>query len=266
MNRTHRITTALACMAALGLAQVSSAQAVSGFDADLEGWKAVGFDFNVVIGLPPTLTIAKTDNSADLVWDAGNTIPGFDGNPGGFARFVDQITDPASFLEAPASFTTGLSGLAGETIKYDHRIFNDGTNPTSVGPYVTVLLSGNPSDLNAYVSIQPGPSLPAADTGWVTISTIIDAANFVPITDVDLGLFDPGLAGQKASTYGLNTPKTFAQVLADDPTLLISFEMVDNNSAQQTESDGVDNVVITPEPTSLALLGLGGLLLGRRRR
>ena len=270
MKRLNRITPALACAALFAAAPSGATPIVSGFDAGLEGWKAVGFDFDVNIALPPSLNITKTDNSADLAWDSGGDFdPAFDGNPGGFARFEDEITNPGSFLEAPAQFTGDLSSYAGQTIKYDHRIFNEGANATSVGPYVIMLISGDLNDLNAYVSVQPGPMLGDADTDWVTVSQTLDAANFTAVADVDLGIFDPAGSGITLSDIPLanfSTDKTFEEVLADVSSLIISFEMVDNNSTQVSETNGVDNVMLVPEPTSLALLGLGGLLVARRRR
>lgn len=261
-----RILPVLACGAALFTA--GSAMAVSStFDAGLEGWKAVGFDFDVTLGIPVVVDITKTDNSADLAWDDG-TGP-FSGNPGGFARFLDVIEEPASFLEAPAGFAGDLTGFAGGTLSYDHRIFNEGAEATSVGPYVLALISGDVNDRNAFISVQPGPALGDADTDWVTVSTTLDASNFQSIVDVDLGLFDASAAGLTASGFGVaNGGMTFEQVLADVTSLIISFEMVDNNSSQVSESDGVDNVnlVAVPEPTSLALIVLGGLLMARRRR
>jgi hypothetical protein len=241
---------------------------VSTFDAGLDGWKAVGFEFDFVIFPPAINSVTKTDNSADLVWDAGgDSNPAFDGNPGGFARFLDVIEDPGSFLEGPSSLTGDLSGMAGQTIRYDHRIFNEGAEATSVSPYLIMLISGDPGDLNAFIYTQTGPNLGDADTGWVPVETTLDAGNFQSIVDVDLGLFDPAGSGLTAGGLGIsNGGMTFEQVLADVSSVIISFEMVDNNSAQVSEANGVDNAGIVPEPTSLALLGLGGLLVLRRRR
>lgn len=267
MTRMHRLTALLVGGAVLAGAQQVSAQAIkSTFDTDLEGWKAIGFDFDVAIALPPTVNITKTDNAADAEW--ADTTP-FPGNPGGYALFTDEITEPGSFLEAPAKFTGDLSGYAGQTISYDHRLFNQGLEATSVGPYVIVLVSGDPNDLNAYVYIEPGPALGAPDTDWVTISTTLDASNFQPIVDIDLGNLDPDFAGITPSTIpfsNFTTDMSFEEVLADVTGMYVSFELVDNNSTQISESAGVDNVIITPEPGSLALLAFGGLLAARRRR
>lgn len=267
MMAMNKILGALTCGVALGVAGQASA-VVSTFDSGLDGWKAVGFDIDFSF-LPPAInSITKTDNSADLVWDSGGDLnPLFDGNPGGFARFPDVITDPASFLEGPASLTGDLSSMAGQTIRYDHRIFNEGSEATSVGPYVIMLISGDPSDLNAFIYTQAGPGLGASDTGWVPVSTTLDAGNFQSIVDVDLGLFDPAGSGFTAGGLGIsNGGKTFAQVLADVSSVIISFEMVDNNSTQISEQVGVDNAGIVPEPSTLALIGLGGLMIARRRR
>ena len=264
MKKMNSVLVAMACSAAVMTA--GSASAISStFDTDLEGWTAVGFNFDVGFGFPPPLTVTKEANPQDLAWDAG--LGAFSGNPGGFARFLDVKSNPASFLESPAGFTGDLTGFAGQTFSYEHRLFSEGTPVSSIGPYVIVLTAGDVNDLNSFVYIQPGPNPGEADTGWVTVSTTLNSANFQSIVDVDLGIFDADADGLTASGFGIsNGGMTFEQVLADVESIFISFELVDNDGTQNTESAGVDNVNLVPEPSSLALLGLGGLLAVRRRR
>ncbi len=263
MLKKHHVMAALAAGSTIVLANSASA-VTSTFDSDLEGWTAVGIDVDFGNLLSP---LSFTDNSADAVHDAGAGV--FTGNAGGFARFTDAVEDPGSFLRAPGSFTGDLSSFAGGTFSYDHRLRENGLNATSVQDYVIAFISGGLNTFEAYVAVISGPTLADADTGWVNVSVVLDESNFTPVDDLDLGIFDPSLAGSTASglSFGvIDTSSSFEQVLGNVTDVLISFELVDNNSTQNSESGGVDNVTLVPEPSSLALLGLGGLIAVRRRR
>ncbi|MGB0766973.1 MAG: PEP-CTERM sorting domain-containing protein [Phycisphaeraceae bacterium] len=247
---------------------------VSTFDSGLENWNALGFQFNddnplaILAGDIVTLT----NNSADVIHDTGGDLdPAFDGNPGGFVRFIDNIEEPASFLRAPDAFTGDLSGFLGGTLSYDHRLFNEGVNPTSVSDYLLIIISGNPDDLNAYAASRPGPELGDADTDWVNVSFDLNASDFTAISQIDLELLDESLAGDTVESLTGGTFATslsFEQVMSNVSQLVISFELVDNNSSQVSESAGVDNVRLAPvpEPSSIALVAMGALAIAQRRR
>lgn len=273
--RVRRLTAVLlagftACTA--GAAGSAQAQLVSStFDSGLEGWTAVGFDIDASLGaLLAGTVLSQTDNSLDMVYDAGgDLVPAFTGNGGGFARFTDVITDPGSFASAPAAFLGDLSGFLGGTFSFDHRLFNEGSNVTSIQPYVIAFISGDPNDLNAYGAVFPAPA--GSDTGWVTLSTLLDAASLQPLSDINLGAFDPDFADDTiASLSGglLTTTATLDTVMANVTQILVSFELVDNNSTQVSEAGGIDNVTLraVPEPVTAACFGLAAAGLLRRRR
>lgn len=252
------------------------APVVSSFDSDLEGWTAVGFNVDTSIGaLLSGNVLSQTDNSLDMVYDSGGDFnAGFVGNPGGFARFTDVIEDPASFASAPGGYLGDLSGFAGGAFSYDHRLFAQGPNAASVGPYVILFISGDPNDLAAYGAVLPGPSLGDADTGWINVSANLTdggPGGLVPVSQIDLGVFDPSLAGDTAESLSgglLSTTASFNDVMSNVTQVLVSFEIVDNDSNQNEEFGGIDNVQLRgiPEPGTAALLGLAGLALVRRRR
>ena len=257
-------------------ATAQQAPVIAGFDQDLEGFTAVGFEANFdFFSLLSGNVLTQTDNSADLTFDAGgDTDPAFTGNPGGFARFTDVLEDPASFLAASGAFTGDLTGFLGGSFSFDHRLFNEGDNASSIAPYAVLFVSGDVNDLNAYGALIPGPQLGDSDTGFVNVSVDLlegGPSGLTAVTDLDLGVFTPALAGSTASGLSqglLSTALTLGEVFADVTDVFIAFELVDNNSTQLTESAGIDNVVLAPvpEPTTLAVAGLGACaLLGRRR-
>lgn len=262
---TRRSCGFVVAVLAAPLAWAGSPTVSSTFDTDLEGWTPVGLDIGFTV-IPPSFSISPVANTPDMVFDAGGGA--FDGNPGGFARFTDVIEEPSSFASAPAEYLGDLSGYIGGTFSFDHRLFDEGSDAESVAPYAIVFISGDPNDLNAYGAIMSGPMLGDADTGWVTVSADINETDFVAVSTLDLGLFDPSLDGITSGTFGFNTSMSFNDVMSNVTMVLLSFELVDNNSAQVSEAGGIDNVTLAavPEPTSIVLLGLAGVLLVRRRR
>ena len=244
----------------------------STFDSDLEGWTAVGFLIDDSIGAVLGGTVlTQTDNSLDMVHDAGgDSDPVFVGTGGGFARLTDAITNPGSFASAPPSFLGDLSSYLGGTFSFDHRLFNEGAGATAVNPYAIAFISGDPNNLNAYGAVFSSPGLGAADTGWVTLSTALNATELQKLSDLDLGVFDPARSGQTINTLSgglLQTTATLDEVLGNVTQILVSFELVDNNSTQVSEAGGIDNPTLraVPEPASLAFFGLGAALTARRR-
>lgn len=256
------------------VAWAGSPTVTSTFDFNLDGWEAVGFNIDDSIGaILGGTVLSQQVNAADMVHDDGGMFnAAFDGNPGGFARFTDAVTDPASFASAPGAFLGDLSGYTGGTFSFDHRLFSEGTNDDGIGPYAVIFISGDPNDLAAYGAVLPGPA--AADTGWVNISVNLTdggPGGLIPVSDIDLGAFDPEFAGDTADLLSgglLTTTASFDDVMSNVTQVLVSFELVDNNGTQQTEAGGIDNVRLeaVPEPGSVALLGLAGLVLLRRRR
>lgn len=262
-----------AALLAAPAAMAGAPTVTSTFDAGLEGWEPVGFVIDDSIGAILGGTVLTPQiNVGDMVHDSGGDLnAAFDGNPGGFARFTDVVTDPASFASAPGAFLGDLTGYTGGTFSFDHRLFTEGTNTDGIGPYAIIFISGNPNDLAAYGAVFPGPA--AADTGWVNVSVNLTdggPGGLIPVSQIDLGAFDPDFAGDTAESLSgglLSTTATFDDVMSNVTQVLVSFELVDNNGTQVSEAGGIDNVTLqVPEPTSVVLLGIAGALLVRRRR
>jgi hypothetical protein len=198
----------------------SSAQptVTSDFNAGLDGWSAVGFQ--VAFGFPPTVT--RVANPTDMVHSATG------GNPGGYARLTDAVSDPGSFASAPSKFLGNLLPYKNVgRVSFDHRLFATGTPASGIESYAAFMISGPPNNLNFLYWESPGPSGP---TGWVHFDVPIDQATW---------------------TRSPFATMSFDQILSNVTEILLPFELVDNDGTQNQEHGGLDNVALA----ALALPG-----------
>jgi len=254
----------------IGLLALSPMQAsAAGFDTGLEGWEAWGFDIDYTLGLPPVLnSITYVDNTnappvSDIEWLSTG------GNPGGYASLTDAVETPASFARAPTSFIQNggnLTPFLGGTFSFDHKLFATGTTSEPIAPYSVMMVSGDPTLLNAVVWTSTGPG---GATDWVHHDAILNSGNFSLLENTDLGVFDPDLAGLTLGAFGFHGTMTFEQILASVSDIFVGFELVNNEGLQNQEHAGLDNIqlVALPEPASILLLLMGGaMFLARRKR
>jgi len=153
-----------------------------------------------------------------------------EGNPGGYARFEDATTED-TFLIAPAKYLGDWSALDGvEQLSYDHNVIWITGSAFSRSPH-TVTISGPGGQ-----ATWTGPFAPR-DPGWNTFTAPMAESEWT----VDSGAWNA--------------------LLADVTSLSIRFEQFSN-----LDISGMDNIILTPEPATLSLLALGGLVMIRRRR
>lgn len=89
---------------------------------------------------------------------------------------------------------------------------------------------------------------PVVSDEWVTLS-------------FDLSFFNP-----LVTIEGAPTPEAFNEIMAAIGNLQVSVDRPDGLDTPLVVDFDLDNVAITPAPSALALLGLGGLATARRRR
>lgn len=154
------------------------------------------------------------------------------GVPGGYMRMIEPATGGVDRFAAPAKFLGDQSAMYGGTLSYDIRI-----SPAENLANPDIRLLGNSLTLEYYFVSAP--------TGTFS--------NFSATLDENSGWV---IAGGGTPTQG-----QFQSVLANLTALQIS---ADWSTVSDTTS--LDNVVLVPEPSTTALLGLGLLGLLRRRR
>jgi len=190
---------------------------------------------------------SSTFDTGDEGWRLVSTL-GYDGpvvwtdtggNPGGFIYGQDPDTGAFGF-GAPSKFLGDVSDAYGQALDFDVAAYQQPDTATN-----WVGIRGAGYELICYYNV---PATPYPD--WYARSVVMDENS---------GWVDVG-TGQPA------TQAAMLATLADLEGLVILAEFVDG---LETDISGLDNVILMPEPTSLALFALGGLLpmrSGRRRR
>ena len=213
----------------LGCAGTAAATpiAISTFDTGDEGW-TVGHFFSTFSEPPPP------------------TFVGSGGNPGGFIRTDDRF-DWTSF-HAPAEFLGNKLGAYGASLSFDERVASSDLN--AVYPMVVI------SNTGYALELQFRTSAPASgSTGpWTHFLIPLVASAGWEICDAGCQA-GSGLAGLAA------TEEQLQAVLSD---LLFLHVDADWLTGPNDLTD-LDNVIMTPEPSSWLLLG-GGLVLAYRLR
>ena len=153
---------------------------------------------------------------------------------------------------------TGVGGTASETIVFDLAFTETGP----VGTAVAFNSFGN-------IAVAGGGGFDNQVDNTETLTANVSLNNSTTFTgDIELGIIFLGIGGGQGDTWdvihdggteeGINTAASFA------PSSFVTLAPQTGNGVNFQRVDV--QVTATPEPGSLALLGLGGLLFARRRR
>lgn len=165
----------------------------------------------------------------------GGTTPTYNssgGNPGGHISATDDVEGGVWYFQAPDKFHGNFSAAYGTNLTFDLRQSDTNNQFSSTDIY----LRGDGLELTFDTANNPG-------TDWTPYS--------VPLTES---------SGWQLSGSAPSETQ-FRQVLADVTDLQIRGEYITGSDVGD-----LDNVAMIPEPSALALLGIGGLALTRRRR
>ena len=170
--------------------------------------------------------------------------------PGHGENLGHPLEFPADITGLPADFTLNPDPPASQDLYYE-----DSGNP--YGPSLSIGWSDPPYDDDWAISFGEGVYAFAVD--------VLDSNEEVPDTVETFKVFGPGdvLLGTLNSTddkwpVGTNT---FLGVISTEPIALVFFD-------DEVDADNITlgKIWLTPEPGTLSLLALGGLVLGCRRR
>jgi hypothetical protein len=263
MKLGHLFIVCLTAMLLLGANQASAAY-FNGFETDIAGWDAFGGSFNASRVASGTNGVTSADGSFHGISTGPSNAPATNWGgyssvfpAGGYRTSVDIYLDPTAIPanDTRFDFTSAVNKPDGS-----HRrdfAFNVG-GYTSGGNHFTMSASNSTGRANSFPTNPARDPFDITSAGWYTFQHDF-TDNGTGVLSVQLRLLDSSDA--LLHTWTLS-----------DPTDVIGSTVGGNRygwfANTEFSSLAFDNSSLTnlPEPASLGLLALGGLVLARRTR
>jgi hypothetical protein len=254
-------TLAITALAASMLAATADAAEFSGQFGWEDGASTAFGEFPV-----GSTTYANVASGSETDYGDGGPATFYNVTPNEGSRML-QISEVDTTGSNPTPVIGWIDGLVdGDTFSFSFDAYDpsDGRSP-SVLPNAVYTNSDANSFAGFATPFQDFDDYPG--TGWLTFQAdAIEGVGIEPIFTFDAGTDRTGVAlraqlfAPSASQPGNNGPGTY-KFFIDNLQVTVNSSSPD---ARIVFADGSE--VLVPEPTSLALLGLGGLLVARRRR
>ncbi len=245
-NLRTTVTAGLAAVVAFGLLTVPAATAapLAPGDAIAVDFSSAGgsaTNFNVFSGTVATSTVNSTITAGSVIrYSNGSTVDGVSLN---FAGLTTGFNDEANSNNWPGTGSDPYYVAAADDLAFE-------TNSTGG---LTLTFSGLNSSYDYRVRVY---SLISNNGGRTNIFTVTDGAVFQAVTNSN------GTRWNAANLEAANMVFTVSPNASNNIVLTVT----DNDGSHNVSFLNAVVLEVVPEPASLALMGLGGMLMLTRRR
>lgn len=244
----------------------------NGFETDISGWDAFGGSYDPIRVASGTSGITSASGS----FHAESSAVGSAGNWGGYnygagdavaTTFQEYITSVDIYLDISGGwandtrfdFSSAINNAAGTHNRdfiFNGGFYNDDDGSPGTGTDRFIISASNTSQPGSAYAKNPGRNpIAISTTGWYTFEHHF--YNSAGVLAVDLSIYDS--SSTLVNTWNLSDPTDFITGIGGN-----RYGWFDYNQFSTLAFDN-SSLTTVPEPATMALLGLGSLLLRKRK-